>query len=264
MAVGTLALLGLVVFPLLSLVWGTLTIEGRLPLDHFREALGRRLYLQALWNSLVLGGWTAGLSVLIGLPMAWAVGRTDVPGRRFIHLYRFILFEYDVTRRAISNSLVLAAEAATAAVGLGSLIAWIDLRTTLRGRKLLDHVSLIPLGLPGIVVAVALIQFWLRLPVPIYGTLLIILLAYTARYVPLGVRSANSVLRQIDPPLEERARDRRRVAPHLRQGDVAPGPARAARGLAARLRAGSTGTERVDPALQLPVTHPGRGRLQPL
>jgi iron(III) transport system permease protein len=64
----------------------------------------------------------------------------------------------------------------------------------------------VPLGLPGIVVAVALIQFWLRVPVPIYGTLLIILLAYTGRYVPLAVRSANAAFRQIDPSLEETAR----------------------------------------------------------
>jgi iron(III) transport system permease protein len=56
------------------------------------------------------------------------------------------------------------------------------------------------------VVAVALIQFWLRVPVPIYGTLLIIALAYTGRYVPLGVRSADAAFRQIDPALEETAR----------------------------------------------------------
>jgi iron(III) transport system permease protein len=120
--------------------------------------------------------------------------------------YRFVLLEYDVTRRAIRNSLLLAAGTATLTVLLGSLIGWIDLRTTLRGRRLLDYASLIPLGLPGIVVAVALIQFWLRVPVPIYGTLLIILLAYTGRYVPLAVRSANAAFRQIDPALEEAAR----------------------------------------------------------
>src|SRR5256712_1974801 len=120
--------------------------------------------------------------------------------------YHFVLFEYDVTRRAIWNSLILASATATLAGLLGSLVSWLDLRTALRGRKLLDYVSLIPLGLPGIVVAVALIQFWLRVPLPIYGTLLIILLAYTGRYVPLGVRSANAAFRQIDPSLEETAR----------------------------------------------------------
>jgi iron(III) transport system permease protein len=120
--------------------------------------------------------------------------------------FQFVLFDYDVTRRALLNSFLLATAAATLAVLLGAFISWIDLRTSLPGRRVLDYVSLVPLGLPGIVVAVGLIQFWLRVPVPIYGTLLIILLAYVARFVPLGVRAANAALRQIDPALEETAR----------------------------------------------------------
>ncbi|HEY7662396.1 MAG TPA: ABC transporter permease subunit, partial [Xanthobacteraceae bacterium] len=107
--------------------------------------------------------------------------------------------------RAIVNSLLLAALAATIAVAIGGIIGWIDLRTTAWGRKLLDYVALVPLGLPGIVVAVALLQFWLATPFPLYGTLGILLLAYVARYIPLGVRAANSSLRQVDPSLEESA-----------------------------------------------------------
>lgn len=120
--------------------------------------------------------------------------------------YAFVLFQYDVTRRAILNSLFLASLAATSAVLLGAAIGWIDLRTTLKGRRFLDYVSLIPLGLPGIVMAAALIQFWLKMPVALYGTLAILFLAYCARYLPLGVRAANTALRQIDPSLEESAR----------------------------------------------------------
>lgn len=120
--------------------------------------------------------------------------------------YRFILFEYDVTQRAIVNSLILATLAATFAVAIGAMIGWIDLRTTLPGRKLLDYAALIPLGLPGIVMAVALIQFWLAMPIALYGTLTILLLAYVGRYVPLGARAANASMRQVDPSLEESAR----------------------------------------------------------
>ncbi len=119
--------------------------------------------------------------------------------------YKFILFDYDVTRRAILNSLLLATLAATVAVLLGAVIGWIDLRTRIPGRRLLDYFALIPLGLPGIVVAVALIQFWLAMPVALYGTLAILLLAYVGRYIPLGVRAANAALRQVDPSLEESA-----------------------------------------------------------
>ncbi len=447
LAAAALALLVLVVLPLASLAWGSVTADGRPTLEHFRRALGSRLYLQALWNSLVLGGWTALLSVAVGLPLAWAVSRTDVPGKRFLHVtatvayltppfltaiafvnlfspnaglfnrfvrdvlglpwltfdvfsmaglvlvtvphafpfvyllaatalesvdasmeesaeilgggrwrtalgitaplvapavlsgallafvnaialfgsqaivglpgrvftlptriyalfdyppqyglasalslvfvaitvlalslqrrylarrsyvtlggkgsrprlvelgparwavfafgavtflvavaapyltllavslskswglgfwqnltlrnYRFVLFEYDVTRRAIANSFFLAGIAATATVLLGAVIGWLDLRSALPGRRWLDYAALVPLGLPGIVVAVALIQFWLRVPVPLYGTLAILALAYTGRYIPLAVRAANAAFRQVDPALEETAR----------------------------------------------------------
>ncbi len=447
LAGASLAVLVLVVLPLGALLGGSVSAEGRFTLEHFRRVLGNRLYLQALWNSLVLGTWTAMLSVAIGLPLAWAVTRSDVPGKRFIRLtatiayvtppfltaiafvylfspnaglanrfarevlgapwltfnvfsmpglilvtvlhafpfvylltagalgsvdaayeesaqilgsgrwhtartitvplvapavlsgallafvnaialfgsqaivglpgrvftlptriyalfdyppqyglasalslvfvaitvvalalqrhylarrsyvtlggkgarprvvtlgtarwailafaaatflvavaapyltllavslskswglafwqnltlrhYRFIVFEYEVTRRAIANSLVLAGSAATLTLALGVLIGWLDLRTTLRGRRWLDYASLVPLGLPGIVVAVALIQFWLRVPLPLYGTLAILLLAYTGRYIPLAVRAANAAFRQVDPALEESAR----------------------------------------------------------
>lgn len=120
--------------------------------------------------------------------------------------YRFVLFDYDVTQRAILNSLLLAALAASFAIMLGATIGWIDIRSRLKGRRFLDYVALIPLGLPGIVMAAALIQFWLKMPVALYGSLAILFLAYSARYLPLGIRAANTALRQIDPSLEESAR----------------------------------------------------------
>jgi iron(III) transport system permease protein len=141
--------------------------------------------------------------IAVSLSKSWGINFWQ--GLTLAH-YKFILFEYDVTQRAIKNSLILAVFAATIAVLLGTVIGWIDLRTKLPGRRLLDYAALVPLGLPGIVMAVALIQFWLRMPIALYGTMAILLLAYVARYVPLGVRSANSALQQIDPSLEESAR----------------------------------------------------------
>ena len=162
---------------------------------------------------LLLGFAVAIFIVAIVLPYAslLAVSLSKSWGLEFwknltLHNYKFVLFEYDVTRRAIANSLILATLAATFAVILGAIIGWIDLRTKLPGRRLLDYASLIPLGLPGIVMAVALIQFWLAMPLALYGTLTILLLAYTGRYIPLGVRAANASLRQIDSSLEESAR----------------------------------------------------------
>ena len=86
MAGSVLALLVLIVLPLAFLLGGSLTAEGHVTLANFREALSSRLYVQALKNLLVLGLWTSVLSIVIGLPLAWAVSRTNVPAKRFIHL----------------------------------------------------------------------------------------------------------------------------------------------------------------------------------
>jgi iron(III) transport system permease protein len=143
-------------------------------------------------------------ATLIAVSLSKSWGLNFWQGLTLQH-YKFVLFDYDVTQRAILNSLGLAIVAATIAVFLGAIIGWIDIRTQIPGRKFLDYAALVPLGLPGIVMAVALIQFWLSMPLALYGTLAILLLAYVGRYIPLGVRAANSSLRQIDPSLEESA-----------------------------------------------------------
>src|SRR5262245_4841354 len=171
---------------------------------------GARPQLMALgpWRWVVLGFAVVVFLVSIVAPYSTllAVSFSKSWGLEFwknltLANYKFILFEYNVTQRAILNSRMLASLAASIAVLLGAVIGWIDLRTRAPGRKLLDYASLIPLGLPGIVMAVALIQFWLAMPLALYGTLAILLLAYTGRYVPLGVRAAHASLRQIDSSL---------------------------------------------------------------
>ena len=132
-----------------------------------------------------------------------------------------------VAVRGIANSFRLAAGAAAIAVAIGAAVAWLDLRTTLRGRRVLDYLAILPLGLPGTVMAVAVLLAFIRLPVPIYGTIWILLAVYVARFVPLATRSANATFRQIDPSLEEAGRiigaswwqtTRRILAPIARPG----------------------------------------------
>ena len=108
--------------------------------------------------------------------------------------------------RGILNSLKLATAAAAVALVIGAAVAYLDLRTTVRGRRLLDYLAILPLGLPGTVMAVGILLAFIRLPVPIYGTIWILLVAYVARFIPLATRSANATFRQIDPSLEEAGR----------------------------------------------------------
>lgn len=116
------------------------------------------------------------------------------------------LFFDQVAVRGIINSFKLATGAATIALLLGAAVAYLDLRTTVRGRRLLDYLAILPLGLPGTVMAVGILLAFIRLPIPLYGTIWILLAAYVARFVPLATRSANATFRQIDPSLEEAGR----------------------------------------------------------
>jgi len=116
------------------------------------------------------------------------------------------LFYDQVSVRGIINSVKLATASAAIALVIGASIAYLDLRTNVRGRRFLDYLAILPLGLPGTVMAVGILLAFLRLPIPIYGTIWILLAAYVARFVPLATRSVNATFRQIDVSLEEAGR----------------------------------------------------------
>ena len=120
--------------------------------------------------------------------------------------FQAALFTDQIAARGIANSFRLATGAALIAVSLGAAIAYLDVRTTLKGRRLLDYLAILPLGLPGTVIAVGILLAFIRPPFSIYGTIWILLVAYVARFIPLATRSANATFRQIDPSLEEAAR----------------------------------------------------------
>src|SRR5215468_1229066 len=79
-----ISLVILVVLPIGSLLLGSVWGDHGLTIEYFRDALSGRLYVQAVLNSLILGAWTGLFSVLIGLPLAWAVSRTNVPWKPLI------------------------------------------------------------------------------------------------------------------------------------------------------------------------------------
>jgi iron(III) transport system permease protein len=120
--------------------------------------------------------------------------------------FQAALFTDQIAARGIANSFRLATGAALIAVSLGAAIAYLDVRTMLKGRRLLDYLAILPLGLPGTVVAVGILLAFIRPPFSIYGTIWILLVAYVARFLPLATRCANATFRQIDPSLEEAAR----------------------------------------------------------
>jgi iron(III) transport system permease protein len=88
------ALVFLVVNPLLRLVLTSFQAAdtGAFTLANYVAAYSRPRYLQALWNSLMLGAAVSALSVLFAVPMAWAISRTDMPAKNLVRLSVFGAF----------------------------------------------------------------------------------------------------------------------------------------------------------------------------
>lgn len=77
----------LVANPILRLLWDSFhTASGALSFDSYAAALGRSRNLRALLNSLYLGLAVTGIAVALGVPLALAVSRTNMPARGFTHV----------------------------------------------------------------------------------------------------------------------------------------------------------------------------------
>src|SRR5258708_24125977 len=105
----------------------------------------------------------------------------------------------------VGNTLLLALASATIIMFVTSVICWIVVKTKLPGRWLLDNFASLPMVFPGIVLGLAIMILYLTLPVGIYGTIWIMLIAYVTRFMPYGLRYNTTSMLQIHKALEESA-----------------------------------------------------------
>ncbi len=116
--------------------------------------------------------------------------------------YQYVL-TYPLALTAFKNSFYLSVGSATLVMLLTSVIAWITVKSKLPGRVFLDNMTFIPIAMPGIVLGVSLIWVYLTLPIPIYGTIWVLLLAYITKFMPYGIRASSASMIQINKELEE-------------------------------------------------------------
>ena len=116
--------------------------------------------------------------------------------------YRFIL-SYPIFVDAVKTSVLLAAMAATAVLLLTFLMAWIAMRAVPRSGWVLDSLAFTPIAIPHVIVGASILFAYLMLPIPVYNTIWILLIAYVTMYLPYGMRFISSGLTQIHRELEE-------------------------------------------------------------
>ncbi|MCB0349014.1 MAG: iron ABC transporter permease [Bdellovibrionales bacterium] len=127
----------------------------------------------------------------------------------FSNFYR-VLFETQETGRAFWNSFSLGVIAATLACLLGAFLSYIQVKTKLKGRNLLDLLASLPYSTPGTVVALALIlafsNGFFGVGPSLYNTLGMLALAYIVKYLSFAMKTTADGYRQIDDVLDEASR----------------------------------------------------------
>ena len=134
----------------------------------------------------------------------YAVPSMEALGNLTLDSYRFIL-AYPNLGRTIWNSVALALGTATIVMLVTSVICWIVVKTSIRGRWLLDGVASLPIVFPGLVLGLAIMVFYLNVNIGVYGTIWIMLIAYVTRFMPYGLRYTTTSMVQIHKELEESA-----------------------------------------------------------
>jgi iron(III) transport system permease protein len=70
---------------------------------------------------------------------------------------------------------------------------------------LIEYIAMWPVAVPSLVIGLGFLWFWISLPVPIYGTVAVLVLAFVAHFMPQGFRGISSSIGQVDRDLEEAA-----------------------------------------------------------
>jgi iron(III) transport system permease protein len=115
----------------------------------------------------------------------------------------------------VSVPLLLQATVASVSLGLGGAAATVLLALPLAFLAtryhgwfitLLERTAYLAQGVPGIVVALALISLTIRMLYPLYQTALLLITAYVIIFLPLALVSMRAALAQVQPVLEDAGR----------------------------------------------------------
>lgn len=106
---------------------------------------------------------------------------------------------------ALGNTLVLGMATAFGAMLIGLAVSWVLVRTRSRLRIVLDVLAFTPHAMPGVMIGLSILLIYLILPLPIYGTIWIIVIALATQYVSISSRLMTSGISQVQNELEEAA-----------------------------------------------------------
>jgi iron(III) transport system permease protein len=163
--------------------------------------------------------WVAGI-VTVGIPLlivapvlmlAWASLLRGYSAPALDQISRFTLSNYSELLsspeflQAGRNSLILGIAAAILVMGLTLVISWAVIRRRSGLTRASEQLASLPLVVPGLVMSLALLRLFLGSPVPVYGTLWILVIAFLIYFIPYGLRYNHAGVIAVHAELEEAA-----------------------------------------------------------
>ncbi|MBI4320885.1 MAG: iron ABC transporter permease [Chloroflexi bacterium] len=104
---------------------------------------------------------------------------------------------------AVRNTAVISVVTATATMVLATMMAWLSVRSGFRAGSFPERVAFLAQGVPSVIAALAIMFFYVSIPLPIYATLWIIVIALVTRFIPYGSRVMYAAYLQLHRELEE-------------------------------------------------------------
>ncbi|MEO5961720.1 MAG: iron ABC transporter permease, partial [Opitutaceae bacterium] len=168
------------------------------------------------WFCTTLFGGVIFVAVLPHLGVLLVAFSEDWYGTVVPHAYTLDNFRlalgHDLTVSSIANSLKFASISTVIDIVLGIAIAYVVVRSKIRGRQILDFFAMLPLAVPGLVLAFGYLamshegKFFYFLD-PKQDPTILLIIAYSVRRLPYVVRSAAAGFEQTSETLEEAAQN---------------------------------------------------------
>jgi iron(III) transport system permease protein len=180
------------------------TISGKGSRHRLIE-LGRWRFvaLALVWLYLLAAVVLPYLALLLGSFLKFLTGR---PTPESLTLNNYLLLAQPAPALAVKNTLLLAVAGASITVALAFVVSFLTVRGKGRLVAAVDYIASLPVAVPGMAMAIGLLWAYTILPLPVYGTIFMLLIAYITRFIAYSVRVASGSLHQIDPELEEAGR----------------------------------------------------------
>jgi iron(III) transport system permease protein len=210
--------------PLLFLVTGFMAWHWWLMRRCNFAVLSPRFFLknaqEIKYRCLALCLWGVVIVLSVVIPICWLFWISASP-RNYVMVLK-------TAWRPILTTITLAAATATVAAIFSYIAGYLIVRVKSLKTQLLDLFSFFPLAIPGTILGVGMIKVWNHpLTDFIYGSLLVLILAYLVKFFSFSLRCVIPSISQISPSLEESfliynkgwfRRQRQIVSPLARQG----------------------------------------------